>query len=115
MYHICTTVPTPTVNITISNDQIAGQPLTLYCNVIAVRGITSTVNITWLVDDGELETETVVDVSSPMDGMQLYMHSYTIDELSVADTGKVYQCEVLIDSDQPVDATSNFMLNVNSK
>ena len=106
----CITVPTPIVSISVETNQTVGQPLILVCNVIAVRGITSRVNITWLV---KLETIRNVDVSSLMDGdMQLYMDSYTIDRLSVNDNKKVYQCVVLIDSDPLVMAADNFTLNV---
>ena len=104
MYHIL--VPTPTVSITVLTNQTAGQPLILYCNVTAVRGITSKVNVTWLVDGLILETVTVIIE------MGTYMNSYTIDQLSTNDDGKVYQCEILINSDPRVIAIDNFTLNV---
>ena len=109
-------VPIPIVSIEVETNQTAGQPLTLDCTVIAVRGITSRVDITWLVNDVELETIRNVDLSSPTDDeTQLYMDSYTIDRLSVNDNENVYQCEVLIDSDPLVMATDNFTLNVTGK
>ena len=111
LYHIII-VPTPTVSITTETNQTAGQQLTLDCTVTAVRGITSRVDIMWLVDDSELYPITVDDVSSTMDDMQLFMDSYTIDQLSATDDGKVYQCKVLIDSDPIVMATDSFTLNV---
>ena len=108
-------VPTPTVSVTALTDQIAGLPLELQCIVTGVRGITSTVNITWIVDDLELEPITVVDVSSLMDDMQLYMNIYTIDQLNVTNNETVYQCKVVIDSDQLVNASDIFRLNVTGK
>ena len=110
MYHII--VPTPTVSITVSTNQTAGQSLILYCNITAVRGITSKVNVTWLVDGSILETVTNVPFTIGMSNMQLYMNNYTIDQLSTNDDGKVYQCEILINSDQRVIAIDNFTLNV---
>ena len=104
MYHII--VPTPTVSVTVSTNQTAGQPLILHCNVNAVRGITSKVNVTWLVDGSILETVTIIIE------MGIYMNSYTINQLSTNDDGKVYQCEILINSDPRVIAIDNFTLNV---
>ena len=104
MYHII--VPTPTVSITVSTNQTAGQSLILYCNITAVRGITSKVNVTWLVDGSILEIVTIIIE------MGIYMNSYTINQLSTNDDGKVYQCEILINSDPRVIAIDNFTLNV---
>ena len=109
MYY--TIVPTPTVNVTIQTNQTAGEPLTLYCMVTTVRGITSSLDIMWLVDDSLLE---IADVTS--DDMQLYMTSYIIDQLSVTDNERVYQCKVLINSSGAlVMASDNFTLNVTGK
>ena len=110
MYYL--TVPTPDVSVTIQTNQTAGQPLTLYCTVIAVRGITSRVDIMWLVDESVLETIRNVNVSSISDDMQIYMESYTINRLRATDDGRVYQCAVLINSDPSVMATDDFTLNV---
>ena len=112
MYYVI--VPIPTVGVAIQTNQTAGQPLTLYCNVTTVRGIISRVDIMWLVDDSLLET--AADVSNTSDGMRLYMTSYTIDQLSATDNGRVYQCNVLINrSNVLVMANDNFTLNVTGK
>ena len=79
-----------------------------------MRGITSTVYITWLVEDTPLET-TVRNISSTLDGMQIYMDSYTIHQLSVTDNENVYQCKVLIDSKPLVNGSDIFILNVTGK
>ena len=110
MYY--TIVPTPTVNVTIQTNQTAGEPLTLYCMVITVRGITSTVDIMWLVDDLMLEIADV-NISLTSDDMQLYVTSYTIDQLSATDNERIYQCKVLINA--LVMASDNFTLNVTGK
>ena len=113
MYHII--VPTPTVSVTASTNQTVGQPLILHCNVTVVRGITSGIDIQWLVDGSELKAVTNVSSTLEMDDMKLYMDSYTINELSTNDDGKTYQCKVLINSDPLVMATDNFILNVTGK
>ena len=79
-----------------------------------MRGITSTVYIMWLVDDSLLET-TVRNISSTLDGMQIYMDSYTINQLSITDNENVYQCKVLIDTKPLVNDSDTFILNVTGK
>ena len=69
----------------------------------------------WLVDDSLLEIADP-DISSTSDGMQLYMTSYTIDQLSATDNERAYQCKVLINSSETlVTANDNFTLNVTGK
>jgi len=106
-------VPIPTVSVYILTNQSAGEQLKLYCNVTTVRGINSTVNITWLRDGSELEIQDIENITS--DNMQLYMTSYTIDHLSATDNERVYQCRVLIYSNTVVMASDNFTLNVTGK
>ena len=113
MYYII--VPIPIVGVAIQTNQTAGEPLTLYCNVTTVRGIISRVDIMWLVDDSLLEIADS-DVSTTSDGIQLYMTSYTINQLSATDNERVYQCNVLINSSNVlVMAFDNFTLNVTGK
>jgi len=45
------TVPPPTVSMTALSDQIVGDPLSQECNVITVRGVTSSVDIVWMKDN----------------------------------------------------------------
>ena len=107
-------VPTPTVSVAVLTNQTAGEPLTLYCNVTTVKGITSSVDIMWLVDGLQLEIADP-NVSLTSDGMQLYMTSYTIEQLRASDNERVYQCRVKIGSDPLVMASYNFTLNVTGK
>ena len=110
--HYCVIVPTPTVSVAVQTNQTAGEPLTLYCNVTTVRGITSRVDIMWLVDGSLLEISDH-DTSPTSDNMQLYMASYTIDQLSATDNERVYQCIVSINGSEA--ASGNFTLNVTGK
>ena len=113
MYY--TIVPTPTVNVAIQTNQTAGESLTLYCTVTTVRGITSRVDIMWLIDDSLLEIADA-NISPTSDDLQLYTTSYIIDQLNVTDNERVYQCKVLINSsDALVMASDNFTLNVTGK
>ena len=106
-------VPTPdTVNVTAPNIQIVGQSLTLECSVTTVRGITSRVDIVWKT--GALEIETVEDINSTVlnYNSELYQTSLLIPQLSTTDDGRVYQCEVVIDTSPPVMATGSVTLDV---
>ena len=104
-------VPTPTVSVTAPNIQTVGQSLTLQCEVTAVRGITSSVDIVW--NSGGMELERMNNVSSTkMDNSLVYTHSYTISQLSTTDDGRVIQCEVVINASPSVMATDSITLDV---
>ena len=97
-------VPTP-------NTQTVGQSLTLQCEVITVRGITSGVDIVW--SSGGIELERMNNVSSTtMDNALVYTHSYTISQLSTTDDGKVIQCEAVINASPSVMAIDSITLDV---
>ena len=107
-------VPTPTVNITAPNTQTVGQSLTLQCEVTAVRGITSRVDIVW--SSGGTELQRMNNVSSTTMGNSLvYTDSYTISQLSTTDEGRVIQCEVVINASTLVTATDSITLDVTGK
>ena len=98
---IISIVPAPNVNVTAPNNQTVGQSLTLQCEVTTVRGITSRVDIVW--SSGGTELQRMNNVSSTMMSNSLvYTNSYTISQLSTTDDGRVIQCEVVINADQPV-------------
>ena len=104
-------VPTPTVSVTASDTQTVGQSLTLQCEVTAVRGITSRVDIVW--SSGGTELERMNDVSSTTMGNSLvYTNSYTISQLSTTDEGEVIQCEVVINASPLVMASNSITLDV---
>ena len=107
------TVPTPNVAITApNNNQTVGQSLTLQCEVTAVRGITSIVDIVW--SSGDMELQRMNNVSSTMMSNSLvYTNSYTISQLSTTDDGRVIQCEVVINANPEIRANDNYTLDVN--
>jgi len=86
-------VPTPVVNLRAVTDQVVGQPLTLECNVTAVRGITSSVDISIS------SLETVEDVDPIIVGNSaVYSATFTIDELTRFDDSRTLLCLVIINS-----------------
>ena len=105
-------VPNPmSTFVTAPNTQIVGQPLSLECSATTVRGITSRVDIVWKTGNSILETIEGTNVSSN-ESHVMYKSSYTIPLLRTTDDGRVYQCEVVINTSPPVMATGSVTLDV---
>ena len=108
MFHL---VPTPNVSVTAPNNQTVGQSLTLQCEVTAVRGITSGVDIVW--SNGGTVLQRMNNVSSTMMSNSLvYTNSYTISQLNTTNDGRMIQCEVVINASPPVMAGNSTTLDV---
>ena len=107
-------VPPPdTVNMAIISAQTVGQLLTLECNVSTVRGITSRVDIVWSSNGEELRRTEGVNVSFTSDSTVTYTDYYNAWQLNTSDDGRVYQCEVFVNTSSPLMADSNITLDVN--
>ena len=102
-------VPIPSVNVTAPNTQIVGQSLTLECSVTTVKGITSRVDIVWSSNGLVVKRINGTFVST---SQTVYSAAYTIPQLSTTDDGRVYQCEVVINTSPPVMATGSVTLDV---
>ena len=108
-------VPSPIVTVTAPDIQLEGHSLTLQCNVTAVRGITSRVDIVWRRGGTVLRTEQNV-LPTLMANSQLYIDSYTISSLTSLHFGGVIQCRAIINAaPDEVLASDNVMLNVIGK
>ena len=101
-------VHTANISLTAPHTQIVGQSLTLECSATTVRGITSRVDIVWKSDDKELDKITGIKANDSLE----FTAIYTIPLLSTTDDGRVYQCEVVINTSPPVMATGSVTLNV---
>jgi len=99
-------------SLVVNSDQIVGQSLTLECSVTTVRGITSRVDIVWSSDDLHLMTINGVNETTLERSTAIYSATYTIPQLSTTDDGRVYQCEVVINTSPPVMATGSVTLDV---
>ena len=102
----------PTATETVPGNQIVGQPLTLECNVTTVRGITSRVDIVWSSGGTELERVEGVNISSMTSSTAVYTDTYTISLLTTSDDDKVYQCEVVVNSNTIVTTNDSITLDV---
>ena len=98
--------------VTARNEQIVGQPLMLQCAMSTPRGINSRVDIVWTRDS--IEVERINDVSSNFSSPEVvvYTNIYTIPLLGTQDDDVVYECEVIINSSQPLRIKDNITLDV---
>ena len=116
-------VPTPSVSLTAPDSQTlpfepqtVGRRLTLQCEVTTVRGITSRVDIVWSRDGEEVQRIMGLDVTPTTGNTIVYRNSYNTSEpLMLNDTGTVFQCEVMINTNPPLMNSDNFTLEVAGK
>ena len=95
--------------------QTVGQSLVLKCSVVAVRGVTSRVDIVWSSNGLDLET-VEANVSSITNNSVEYTAYYTIAQLNETDDGGVYQCKLVINTSPAVMSDDvNVTLNTTSK
>ena len=111
MIYVCA-VPIPNVNVSINEAQIVGQSLTLECSVTTVRGITSRVDIVLSRDGLQVEMIERANITMLNKNFAVYEVFYTIPLLSTTDDGRVYKCEVVINTSPPVTANDNELLDV---
>ena len=107
-------MPIPSVTINVLNNQTVGQPLILECDVTAVRGITSRVDIMWSNNGSVISITENVNGSLVINDM-LFTTTYIIQQLSTANKNEEYHCEVSIDTESPVIATESVILNITGK
>ena len=91
---------------------MVGQPLTLQCSVTAVRGIESRTHIVWRSSNSTIIRRVTDVMVTTLSTSLLYTDYYTISQVNTDDDGRLYQCEVVINSNTPVTATSEIVLDV---
>ena len=106
-------MPIPdTVNVTVISSQTVGQPLTLECNVTTVRGITSRMDIVWSSNSTVLKTIKGMNGSFTSDNSVAYIDSYDAVQINTSDDGRVYVCEIFVNTSPPVIIDGNTTLDV---
>jgi len=88
-------------NETLGNLTI-GDPLTLYCTVTAVRGISSSVDIIWTTGGRVVRRLNNITADIEYDDSAIYTDSFEISSLSTIDNGREYQCTVVINASLPI-------------
>ena len=110
------TVPSPVVEVNSVDVVEFDKTTTLECNVIAVRGITSRVNLSWLTltEYDFTILKRVEDVTANIvNNSAVYTDQLVTPPLSVNDNGRVYYCAVSINSTLGVNGT--IVLDLTSK
>ena len=117
--HVCSfTVPRPVVEVTSIDTVEYGKAATLQCNAIAVRGITSSVNIHWiaLYNYNYGVVRRVDNVTSSIAGnSSVYSDQLMTPPLNANDNGRVYYCVVNIDTAFGFNSYGKFMLEFTCK
>ena len=114
MHVIVFTDPIDMVEIMLTSIAVFGQPLILQCNATIVRVITSTVDIIWTTDNTQVRRVNNVTASSNINSSFIYTDSFIIPSLNISDIGRVYECEVLINSVLPTSAIAEIIIPVPS-
>ena len=113
-FFFCFIVPTPVLNLRPVTDLLAGQPLTLECSATAVRGITSSVDIS-ISSFGVSFLERFLDVDPIIVGNSaVYRTIVTLEELTVFDDGRLLFCVVSINNGT-ISAFDSFNLDIIGK
>ena len=104
------TVPRPVIQVTSVDTVEFGRATTLECNAIAVRGITSRVDIIWITG---FRTVRRVDnlTASTVNNSVVYSDQFITPPLSANDVGRVYQCQVVINADFRINTFGRIVLD----
>ena len=80
-----------------------------------VRGITSTMDIVWTSHNVVFITERNVSINFTTSYSASYTSTYIIPQLSTLDDGRVYNCEIVINSNPVVSDTGRIELDIIGK
>ena len=94
------------------NFQTVGQSLLLECIVTTMRGITSTMDIVWSSGDVVFKTERNVSINVTTLYSASYTSTYIIPQLNTSDDGRLYTCEVVINTSPAVKDNVSIELDV---
>ena len=109
-------VPNPVVQITSTDALEYGKTATLKCSVIAVRGITSRVDIIWLTGYNYTILKTVDNVTANIiNNSAVYIDHLTTPPLGVNDNGRVYYCIMNISTTTRLNGFAGFTLKFTGK
>ena len=107
MYFLFFAVPSPVVEVTSIDAVEFNKATTLECNVTAVRGITSRVDLSWLtLTENYTIVRAVEDITANIvNNSAVYTDQLVTPQLSVNENGRVYYCVVSINSTLEVNGT----------
>ena len=104
MFSCYLVVPPPNVTARVLDDEpiIIGKPLSLECNVTVARGVTSSVDIIWMVNGADDIRRRVNSQNRDVykikltNGTTQYRDVYNITELKLTDNNTEYYCKAVI-------------------
>ena len=101
------------ISVTNTSTQIVDKPLILECSVTTLKGITIRMDMVWRDKYGsQLKRVDRIKVKSVLNDSYLFVESFTIPRLTTTDDGRLYQCEVVINSNPLFVATTNITLQL---
>ena len=104
------TVPRPVVQVTGGDTIEYNEAATLECIATAVRGITSRVDIIWTTGNTIVRRVNGI-TASIVNNSAVYTDRFVTPPLSFNDTGRVYQCEVVINAIFRISSFGNIVLD----
>ena len=106
-------VPAPdSVSVTAVGNQTVGRSLMLKCSVTTVKGITSRMDIVWSSNSSELKRTEGVNSDFTSDNLVTYINSYNAIQINTSDDGRVFGCEILVNTIPPLMVYGNVTLDV---
>ena len=109
------TVPNPVVTISAPNNLTTGQSVVLDCSIVAVRGITSRVDIVWYDNGVQMRRVNNITASIINGTTAAYTDSLNISLLTQKHDGRVYLCEAIINSEPSLINYSSITINITCK
>ena len=103
------------MTISAPNNLTTGQSVILECSAVAVRGITSRVDIVWYDNGVQVRRMDGVTTSIINGTATVYTDSLNISSLTRQHDGRVYLCEAIINSEPFLAAFSSVTLIVACK
>ena len=89
--------------------------MTLDCSIVAVRGITSRVDIVWYGNGVQVRRMNNITASIINDTAAVYTDSLNISLLTQKHDGRVYSCEAIINSEPSLINYSSVTINITCK
>ena len=102
------------MSISVPNNITAGQPQTMDCTMVAVRGITSGVDIVWYNNSIPLRRVNNVTANIINTTAAVYMDSFNIS-FTEKDDGIMFSCQGVINGEPIFTNYSSIRLNVTCK
>ena len=116
---LISTYPNVSISATPNNINLTtGQLLTLECTIVAVLGISSTLDIVWYVDGLTAEVRRVDNITAMSiinNTAAVYRDSYVISSLTTQHNGRLYSCQAVINDEPLLITSSSIRLHVACK